>query len=991
MTKNIVKMNGNEQTTKSVMLLLKQRASNVDQLLKKQKKLEILAKEMKQENHNLKEQILMKEKTITELNEKYDQMRTEHLKNEEIINDNKSLEAALKKKEIEIADKEKIICSKTKIIIQKDNDLEKKVEIIEIKNNELAKNETLLQSKDDIIAQRENLIQSQADRIKILEKQIKEMSNSISNKQFETDENILQRNCQKSKITHEMEKCDKSVSKNNRFSNTCFQGSNSKNSIFDIVENPSNVEDDTGEINDRYRTPISDNNVESNDASTSGLNKYPILESTDIDDSRSNVYQNHDETISSASLLLEKSATRSNKLIHKEDRTTSDLHSNIFTGNGLLKHNQDTKNLELSKTSSYKKVTLKFVAPVRKKWMKRRDKCQKKIVQFSKAGQFDVYNRMHVYKHNVKLPHDLLNMHDVNVALGKSTNNLMSTNKAEQNISLNDSLSAKDEKSAMTLQQEEIQKDKESTSRPLPVIPINAQIQPKMKTNQIRSSGEPLKALKRKIEQGMKSESTQRKRKNCKLLDVQEKEMHHSAKTALNAQLSTKPSSSLSPNTLSRDLPSRQDIWNPKRFAEYDTENTKKSSTNVDARARAVAILTKSPRKQSVQKKPGTIKAAAQLEDDLSISDSSDQECSSPLKLNEKSPIKKIENQCRKFKDNSEITEMIEKDQNEPPFKPTLRYKNSSGIDNDTNTNSATPDKKRKKTEKYSEITDLVSISTTQQNPLSSENIGKTKNFKHKKFDSVEYVPLGQSYSTLTVCTERAASSYDKSSRTLRLENNDTQLVNSSKMSSILPGSSGNMDDQQSFAKTSRQFEKEPKFKYNLKTSSGTLITQVLEDKPNPRDSEISNENTAVPKNPQNTRQNTEFHHSVAKRTNLKEDISNKIPETDKYDQKENQNRSPTNHDLKSFSNQINMGNVPLNDSNPTPDIDYQSKYALEVDIRSILRNQKETYLGYMMRSFKNYKKEKQALRESRRNAMKSSNIINDDISINLVKSQLGR
>ena len=119
-------MNGNEQTTKSVMLLLKQRASNVDQLLKKQKKLEILAKEMKQENHNLKEQILMKEKTITELKEKYDQMRTEHLKHEEIINGNKSLEAALKKKEIEIADKEKIICSKTKIIIQKDNDLVRK-------------------------------------------------------------------------------------------------------------------------------------------------------------------------------------------------------------------------------------------------------------------------------------------------------------------------------------------------------------------------------------------------------------------------------------------------------------------------------------------------------------------------------------------------------------------------------------------------------------------------------------------------------------------------------------------------------------------------------------------------------------------------------------------------------------------------------------------------------------------------------------------------
>ena len=149
----------------------------------------------------------------------------------------------------------------------------------------------------------------------------------------------------------EMEKCDKSDRKNNRFSNTSFQGSNSKNSIFDIVENLSNVEDDTSEINDRYRTSISDNNVESNDASTLEFNKYSILESTNIDDSRNNVYQNHDETISSVSLLLEKSATRSNKQIHKVDRTTSNLHSNIFTGNNLLKHNQGTKFLYLYRSN----------------------------------------------------------------------------------------------------------------------------------------------------------------------------------------------------------------------------------------------------------------------------------------------------------------------------------------------------------------------------------------------------------------------------------------------------------------------------------------------------------------------------------------------------------------------------------------------------------------------------------------------------------------
>ena len=50
------------------MLLLKQRASNVDQLLKKQKKLEKSAKDMKLEIKRLKEEILIKEQIIQRAN-----------------------------------------------------------------------------------------------------------------------------------------------------------------------------------------------------------------------------------------------------------------------------------------------------------------------------------------------------------------------------------------------------------------------------------------------------------------------------------------------------------------------------------------------------------------------------------------------------------------------------------------------------------------------------------------------------------------------------------------------------------------------------------------------------------------------------------------------------------------------------------------------------------------------------------------------------------
>merc|ERR1712024_371108 len=94
-TNKYIKMSSNDHTS-SVMLLLKQRASNVDQLLKKQKKLEKSAKDMKLEIKRLKEEILIKDQMIQQIRETPDQTPQKDYEKEAFIEENKTMQEMLK-------------------------------------------------------------------------------------------------------------------------------------------------------------------------------------------------------------------------------------------------------------------------------------------------------------------------------------------------------------------------------------------------------------------------------------------------------------------------------------------------------------------------------------------------------------------------------------------------------------------------------------------------------------------------------------------------------------------------------------------------------------------------------------------------------------------------------------------------------------------------------------------------------------------------------
>ena len=62
-----------------------------------------------------------------------------------------------------------------------------------------------------------------------------------------------------------------------------------------------------------------------------------------------------------------------------------------------------------------------------------------------------------------------------------------------------------------------------------------------------------------------------------------------------------------------------------------------------------------------------------------------------------------------------------------------------------------------------------------------------------------------------------------------------------------------------------------------------------------------------------------------------------------------------------------------------------------KIDVRKMLENQGETYLRYMLKNFEMENKEKQKIREQRKNDLRFSQDLNKDININIIKSQIGR
>ena len=242
-------MSSNEQTTSSVMLLLKQRASNVDQLLKKQKKLEKSAKEMKLEIQRLNEENLIKEQTIQKIRETQTQVSTKNNEYEELITEKSTLQATVKEQEKRIFEKETMIIFQTNKLLEKDKDLNDKAKIIDAKNVELMEKANLLQLRNRELMEKEKLIQEHNETQIDLEKLLLELRSKLANKRYEELQN------------HHLVVCNKCGTnyKNNKddflgMLDSTNQKDDSTKSIFDIDGIISSDDNDLDHANDRYGT-----------------------------------------------------------------------------------------------------------------------------------------------------------------------------------------------------------------------------------------------------------------------------------------------------------------------------------------------------------------------------------------------------------------------------------------------------------------------------------------------------------------------------------------------------------------------------------------------------------------------------------------------------------------------------------------------------------------------------------------------------------------
>ena len=88
----------------------------------------------------------------------------------------------------------------------------------------------------------------------------------------------------------------------------------------------------------------------------------------------------------------------------------------------------------------------------------------------------------------------------------------------------------------------------------------------------------------------------------------------------------------------------------------------------------------------------------------------------------------------------------------------------------------------------------------------------------------------------------------------------------------------------------------------------------------------------------------------------------------------------------KDARNCSDIQNSPLNDNMCGRD-----NIAMGDCVSTKLEHTRQTYLGIMIDHFKSYSKEKNVIREKRKHTFKSATDVNEDLNVNLIKSQLGR
>ena len=963
-------MNSNEHTS-SVMLLLKQRASNVDQLLKKQKKLEKSAKDMKQEIKRLKEEILIKEQIIQQIRETPDQTSAKDYEKEAFIDENRTMQAVLKEKEKCILKAEKIIISQTNELLQKENDLKQKLEIIDLKNEEITEKEKCIQSKDTEIMQKEELVQKQHEALRRLEEQIFNMRTNTSHKSLSKLENYEQGICNKCETAYQIrneyklpKKSNSSPQKDDLHTDfqTEFRENTSTKSIFDIDGRLSSDENALDNISDRYCTTESYNKDGSKknlrisletDIEASPVRSTPFVEANRITQHRKGEekVENCDDSMTIHSSLQNKDVNLYTEISSKE-LVRQDLKESKITNSGST----ITKN----------NASLKFLAPIRNKFNKNKQDGKNNLVQFSKLGCFCVKEKTSIYRQNLRVPCDVLES-NYRYMNSKCSENILPLPKGDNEIVNSQHISPFNDETASL--QIRLQEDNENIiGKP--------------------SKNISLSTSKRKIEPF--HSTIKRKRKAITVQDFQD-QMRPPAKTYLlthyNAEQST-------PKNSSQSMDARPDIWSPQRFARYDAEKNNSFPPNADARARAVAILAKSPLKS--QKNSSTGKPVVQLEDDLDISDSSDQESSSPVKANEKcDPVYSKQKSGFLCETNDDVEKTTI-----PFIIPTIQS-NTRSCDLAIDKNRISNKTKRSLSIEEPKISNNLVPSGNYADAPVPESSAKAKNFKHKKFDSVKYVPLGQSFSTLKICTERAASSIDKDSRCFNLSSLETNMTKN--LSAADPKCEGT-ENQMSVPKNLRITESRLNLKSGPKKSYKNLGSVISDEESKSIHATIPTNNKEVQqlkkygtkdKSANNMLQNRNQENTVTEKNppycafdtaKTKDHIVSKHVICDKIGQIEiisGDTECSYQKDAKSCSD---IQNSPLNDDRCGSD-----NIAMEECISTKLDNTGETYLGVMLDHFKSYNKEKTAIREKRKLTFKSATDVNEDLNVNLIKSQLGR
>ena len=428
------------------------------------------------------------------------------------------------------------------------------------------------------------------------------------------------------------------------------------------------------------------------------------------------------------------------------------------------------------------------------------------------------------------------------------------------------------------------------------------------------------------------------------------------------------------PTTISQNPCSTEkgdDVWTPERFSRYDAVKCNTKDSNESAKARAIAVLSKKPlmpaKKPSLRQEP-----VAMLAEDLCISDSSDQDPSSPLKPKEGlhigDGIKRLHNTATKSNVNpigqnvaSTSTSVIQCDEYKKPITLTTRNRTTASkkerpcqatpiVDETIVPTTLTAPKERLQT-KSNEAQSIASVPSTNMPKENSKGARMAKTFKHKKFgDAEEFIPLGKSYSTLKTPTERAATGINVA----KVKQDKTQETETNLVS----------NHPATFDKSEPKTTKE-------------------------NGSNCRAESTKTPLN-SDTRQN---------KTRLQEKYSNFI--------------SAGHYQ----GDQAVLPKVPIDEAeladNPclVPEVVQNCKKAVDVHCseinsnqtfckddeqppKSVVRNlayEKEPYLVAMLKAFKEEANKNKQVREKRKENMKNVKGLNEEININLIKGQLGR